>query len=448
MLIDRGFYITSSKLFFIRGLNYQVTLFYAEDMMKWIRIPTLLFWVFCSGLAAQEHDSSAVLIDRLVKEGFENIRVNQERSFLRVSYENRVYRHEVEAFAIVAALAVQESQAERLILIPQSQDVALAEIEFAAQSFRQFAQGEIEGDAFVKSMIFREPGKRTGQRHNASFLKTDVLLYPRIAMQMGNWENRYKWRVSLVPQLDMTLMPSLFFQGRMLIPIKDEIKSTRSEQVRLAQAVFQGIHRLPGHVYASVRAGVFEPERYGVSVEAMRFLLGRQALLNVQFDRTGFLWYQEGVWNYSDLETQTWRAEATWFFSWVDLSVSAGYGQYLHGDKGPFARMFRRVGDTQVGFTVSNTDLDTYAQLHLVIPLAPRKRPAPGRVRIQYPFYYRMGFMAQEDVTRINRWQNPGVTVQGGLPLADWNRHLVPAFFINNVDFLQQIAREKSLSGQ
>jgi hypothetical protein len=416
--------------------------------MKRFRRVVILFLGFFTGLVAQPAEDHADLIDRLIERGFENIRVNQEHASLRITYENRVYRHEVEAFAIVAALAVKESQAERLILVPQSQDVALAEIEFGIEAFQQFARGEKEGDAFVESMIFREPGKRSGQRHKASFLKTDVLLYPRIAMQMGNWENRYKWRVSLVPQLDMTLMPSLFFQGRMLIPIEDEIRSTRSEETRLAQAVLQGVGLLPGHVYASVRAGVFEPERYGVSLEAMRFLFGRRALVNVQFDRTGFLWYQDDVWNYSEPETDTWRAEATWFFSFVDVSVSAGYGQYLYGDRGAYARVNRFVGDTQVGFTLSRSDLDTFARMHLVIPLAPRKRSKPGRLRIQYPFYYRMGFMAQQDVTRINRWQNPGVTIQGGVPLADWNRHLVPAFFINNVDFLQQIAREKSLSGQ
>ena len=416
--------------------------------MNRIRIPIILLMTFFSGLAAQANDHAADLIDRLTARGFENIRVDKEHQTLWVAYENRVYRHEVEAFAIVAALAAQASQAERLILVPQSQDVALVEIEFRAEAFMQFAQDEIGGKAFLDSMIFREPGKRTGQRHHPSFFKTDVSLYPRIAMQMGNWENRYKWRVSLVPQLDMTLMPSLFFQGRMLIPIEDEIRSTRSEETRLAQAVLQGVRWLPGHVYASVRAGVFEPERYGVSLEAMRFLFGRRALLNVQFDRTGFLWYQDDVWNYSDPETDTWRAEATWFFSFVDVSVSAGYGQYLYGDRGAYARVNRFVGDTQVGFTLSRTDLDTFARMHLVIPLAPRKRSKPGRLRIQYPFYYRMGFMAQQDVTRINRWQNPGVTLQGGLPLTDWNRHLVPAFFVNNVDFLQQIARETLKSGR
>jgi len=392
--------------------------------------------------AAVAQQPSSLLLEceqALVHQGFENISLAAAgEDTLYVDYENRVFRNEVTAAGVVlAALNEKLANVEVVALTPRNRDLAICTIYVPLSAYREFISGGLEARALAEALVMDKGhgALSTAQqtsRAESSFGRVDVTVRPGVAFQLGNYDDRLKINLNLLPELSATLWRGGRLLVQALVPLHDEI-GLYTNEVRLSRAVLNQWLRLPGDGFASVSVGGFYPDRYGAAAECGYYFFDRHVHLGAAAEYSGFLLYQDKKWNYSDPGRWTYRTHAKYIFSRIDLIVGVQYAEYLHEDHGGQLDATRIWGDAEVGVYGAKTNVDRFGGVRLKIPLPPKRSSRPARLRVTSPGYLQLGYQATNEVYTIGGPVETGVTVSTGHDLMDLPKRLLPGYIRNNL---------------
>ena len=407
------------------------------------------FFVLWALPATSAQVTEALLLDcqsTLVRQGFENVRVGAAGpETLFVDYENRVFRNEVTAAGVVlASLDTTLAEIDVLALTPKHRDLPICTIFVPLQRYREFIAGRLDADALAEALTIEkghDPSNKTQMtKQTASSLRRfDVTIRPATAFQLGNYDDRLKISLSLMPEISTTLWRGGRLLAQAIIPLHDEI-GVYTDEVRLGRLALSQWLQLPGDGFAALSIGGFSPDRYGVAGEFNQFLFHRHIKLGAAAEYSGFLLRQNDYWNYSDLDRFTWRGFCNYIFTPIDLVVGLQYAEFLMEDHGWQFEITRLYRDAEVAVYAAKTNVDKFGGVRLKIPLPPRRSARPGRIRLISPGYYQLGYQATNEVYTVAEPVATGITISTGNELAALPKLLFPGYIRNNLSLWKAAA--------
>jgi hypothetical protein len=323
-----------------------------------------------------------ILVDKikvgLVREGFENVAVVCKGDSIIVTYENRLYRHEIKAIRKVTAMVSSVVKEEtNITLVPQNRRIPLAAVFMSAGSdFRPDVYALLDTDSIWEEI-------KGIQKVNSSFYKFDIVIHPQFKALFGEFIDPIQSQVNVAPELRTTIWRGTSLSAQLIIPLQsdpgfgEEGDSWRPGLLTLNQAF-----RLPHDFFISGTIGYFTRNRYGTDLEVRKYFLNGRCSIGANVGYTGYAIYLRGGWYYSSIDLLTAFLDAEYRFPSFDLSLRATYGEFLYRDKGWRVDVLRQFGEVDIGFFALSTTEGSNGGFRFSIPLFPPKYLRTRRFRI------------------------------------------------------------------
>lgn len=335
-------------------------------------------------------DAVTAIQQHLSDLGLENIStriVGNSSELIEVGYENRSYAHnEMDALAnvLATAAAYAPGTVKQISVVIKRSAIPILHVACPADDYRRFMAGELDAKAFADKVVV---DNQVGQSSEAaikvaadsgqtakSFGHGDLFIRPAVNAQIGTEQFVVAGGLDIRPELDLPVARGIGIDARATLSGIGPLRSRNSD---IDRAVVNASAKLGGPFLARVTAGRFPEKRDGVLAEALWTpdegqLLGRLSV--------GLLDHRDSPIH----QRPTYVGEARYYLPAVDMTFRLAGGRYLEGDTGFVAGVFRRFGDTELGFEFRDTSISRAALLRLGVPLGPSHlgyKPSSLRVR-------------------------------------------------------------------
>ena len=377
------------------------------------------------------------IVDILAKQGFTAIHLSRcPDDMLVIAYENRAFRNEVLAAGVVMAAAAETaSDSCRILLMPHRNGIPMGRVAVAVSAYRSFMAGRIDAKNFAESLDFkgmdRSPDEGSVVQGPRMWPLADLTIHPGFTVQFGNYDDPAKINLGLVPELTLDVWRGGSVSGRMFFPLYDELKiySLEPRLVRLTLSQTLNVSRY----WFFARIGVYEPDRWGMALEGLRFLFSRSVLIGGKAEYTGFFLNQESMIKYSSWETVTGQLYTTYFAPRYDLMMRLAYNKYLFSEKGPSFMISRKFADIEIGLLAAKTNIDEFGGIILKVPLAPQKSANPQRLRMRLPEQHTWKYESTSLAHTQGQTVQTGIGITSGIEAIEWFRFFVPSYIKNNI---------------
>jgi hypothetical protein len=382
---------------------------------------------------------------QLVKNGFENVAVVVEDRLMIVTYENRIYRHEIRAAQEVMALLLPlVKEGMKITLIPQNRKIPLIAISLSPDDYPALTKGKASRQRYFSQAevsLDVEPAwskVRALPQANSSSWKFDLVVHPQFKAQFGKRTDPVESQINLAPELNVSFWKGLSISAQWIIPLQNELVEEsgpaslqnrhrkEGDFARPGLLTLNQTFRAPKNTMISATVGYFTRHRYGADAEIKKHFFNGRASLGANLGYTGYAAYLKGVWSYSTIDLVTALVNAECRLSRFDLSLRATYGKFLERDKGWRIDIRRQFSETDIGFFVSNTEAGTNGGFNFSLPIFPSKHLPPGPFRARtanyFPWEYRY-WGGLESAMRYN----------AGNPLETFMKRLNPDYIKNQL---------------
>ena len=328
----------------------------------------------------------------LVREGFEDVYVCVVSGEAVVHFEDRIYRYPVTGLQAVrkALEPFLSAGVVTVALVPHDRGVPLG-------TWR-FPRFQPETAAAVEAQLGVRPRPTTGRKRNSQRFRVDLVVHPEVDALLGSVDDAVMLRLAVAPALTTSLWTGMELTGQVVVSLIDEIGDT--EWVRPGIVAASQTVRLPANTFATLSAGYFSNERYGLDMLLRHYALNGRVFAAGRVGRTGFARLQDGTWFYGPANTTTAQVSAgAVVLPQPALTAEVGYGRYLLGDDALTFGLSRRFGQVQMGFLgiLAGDDLNLEARIVLPLPMPRHLRPMPFRPRVadRFAWAYRYRRLTQ-----------------------------------------------------
>lgn len=338
-------------------------------------------------VSADEYDEIRVWMET---SGFENIQLNNSGKTLIIAYENRIFRHEAEAIAYILK-EMPLYQIDEIILIPLYLKIPMLQMTVKKAKLEQFRKGEITTPDFLAHVIFTMNIKDdifkdslSSALHSSGF-KVDVLIEPKISMQLGNYDRPIQLLAELAPNLQVQLAKGLILNSQFLIPVYNNLKQMEGAKFRTGIINLSQNLRLPDNLFLTASLGTFSYDRLGIDFKTKKYFLNGSLGIYTQMGYNTWIktkdTFEDRYFNQDNYFMG--RLGAEYRFTAYDLLISASYGTFLYQDKGWRFDVLRQFNEVQIGFSGILTN-DTYnAGFYLSIPIFPKRYAKLNKFRVR-----------------------------------------------------------------
>ncbi len=295
---------------------------------------------------------------------FENIR-SDSGTISRIAYENRRFRHSMDAFGHVARGRYN------VVAYEQRLGMTAARIQRTAGP---------EGPRFRVNYPSDRgfEGPPGGWKRRPTYRRADLVVGPLLAYDLGRIDRPVQVQFETQVALRYNPWPGGLAVGSILFPMysdfEPDILHPDVENIRPGQLKFDQYLWIPGLALASGSAGVYPDNRYGTSFGVARPLFEGSVLLDAQIDVTGFVAFNDVGIEYSPAEQVSAYGAASWLPPWRDITLRARYARFLYGDEGAELSFLRDFGDFSVQFLLTKSNDLTVETVRLVFPIPPMTR--------------------------------------------------------------------------
>lgn len=343
---------------------------------------------------SQTADTAAVR--RLREAGFENIRAARSGDTLFVAAENRAWRWAPRGAGEMAVAAAAGSNCSVLSLTLLSRGIPVTTLTFTGAALANPADttpGAVT--ARLSDAAWRRHLRSVRPVHR-SFLKGDISVAPLLRMQFGNYDHPLEGQFSVVPSMTVDLLPGLSATAQVIVPLFGNLSTDpEGNAIRPGLVTIGYAARLPFNIFASVAAGYFTRNRYGVAGEARMFFFNGRLSAGAAAGWTGNARMDGGYFTYGPADRFTWGLDAAFRVARYDLTLKAGYGGYIAGDRGWRVEAERQFGEISLGFYAMQTGDVVNGGFSFTVPLPPRRYGTKGPVRLRPASYVAWEYRAK-----------------------------------------------------
>ncbi|MGQ0721991.1 MAG: YjbH domain-containing protein [Candidatus Eiseniibacteriota bacterium] len=344
-------------------------------------------------------DPVARVTEALAARGFENVVVQTAGTSLTVWYENRVLRDELAAMGEVARLVLdQAGPARTLRLVPESYGVPTLSVRAAAADWRAFLEGRAGAEWFRGRVEVLAadgaPSARAvpGPRTHASTGRFDLRLRPLFDFELGIADDPFRSSSRVAVEAVGCLLPGTVLTLQLPVRVHDSLDSS-TPRIAPGRNTLSWGGWLPGGLLGTASGGLFAGDRWGFGGEIGRLAAEGAFELRAGADWTGLLDFNRDVTFYSSLDAWSGFVALTHRPEEVDLEATVAVARFLDGDPGVRVDLDRRFQESELGFFVIDTRVDTVLGVTLRLPLPAARLPRPSPVRLatvpEFPFEYR-----------------------------------------------------------
>lgn len=339
--------------------------------------------------AEQEHSASyADLVTRtLVADGFANVATMVEGQRVFVTFENTRYRDLRRGLGEVAARLLPALEDGELVLVPTVDGVPLGTARYAA-SVGDIVRAESDTvDAAVPeprtslNLAGVPDGLLSAPPAGSSFGRVDVVMHPWFEANFSN-VNPVAARTGIAPEARLTLRRGLTVSAQVLFTLYDDVPTGES-RVRPGLLTVKQRFRPRDGVFVAAVAGAFNPNRYGIDVEARAYSASGRLSAGMEVALTGAVSYGAQDWYYAPMDDATVLADVAWRLLSHGLTVRATGGWFTPAEPTLRLDVTRQFGATEIGFFAVQGEQEANFGFRLVVPLPGTRYPAPGRYRVR-----------------------------------------------------------------
>jgi len=333
------------------------------------------------------------LHDRLVKAGFQNVRVGDNNGALVViEYENVTFNHnEMDALGVITGMAVQTLPDSYKVvrLIIKKKNIRMMQVTMPLAVVAAYLESGRDSAALKEKLVVQNSSADddgltyANGDTNSSFLTTSLMLWPGLDTKVGTEMGVFDYALSVKPELYVNLWKGFQVNARWDLPVARSANMdgrnpsyynpTPARMERLM--LFQGINLLPG-VMANIGGGQILPDINGTLNE-----------LSWQPGDGSHLVTLEQSWgrnSKTDFTQTSYLASYRYYYTPLDLSLGGTAGRFWAQDKGFQLELKRFFGDTAVSIYYKNTRIQESmsqglplkwqaAGIQFAFPLTPEK---------------------------------------------------------------------------
>jgi hypothetical protein len=349
------------------------------------------------------------IVDELTKNGFENLKVQIETESAIVAYENRVYRFDVEALKEVLKLVVPLLKDQKeIVLVPQNRQIPIVSLEASVSDCKDYFDSRISGKEFASRLTIRFDideisRKLSGEDvENSSSFRFDITAKPQAYFQFGPYGKPVTSQVNAVPELQTSWFQGMHVNSELIVPVVNQF-GTRGESVRPGVLALNQVYRFPGNYFVSASAGVFTQDRYGLDLEAEKYVWNANLSYGLNVGLSSMLFFERmtSIY-YSDVFAVTGSVHCNYRIPEYDLTLGVMAGKFLRDDKSLRFDMSREFGEVEIGFFAIHAFRGiTNGGINITIPLFPSKYWKPGVVRARPHEDFTMSYLAKTNPDQL-----------------------------------------------
>jgi hypothetical protein len=303
--------------------------------------------------------------------GLENVR-SERNSAERVSYENRRFRHSLDALGRLA-------RGDREF-VAYEQRLGLTAATIERENVRGVDQFRVR---YPSDFDFKRAPR--GPRRAPTSNSVDLIVGPLFAYDLGRVTEPISFQIQTEITARYNPWPGGRLTGSILFPMYNDFIPTDLnpdvDNVRPGLVTVEQFAWVPRTGLFSGTMGLFADNRFGISVGAARPFAQGALLLDAQADLTGFVAFNEEI-EYSDPNQSSGFAGVTWRPGWGrDVAVRARVAKFLYGDEGGEVAFTRSFGDLDLVLAITRSRNLTNEIIRIVFPIPPMNRGTGMPVR-------------------------------------------------------------------
>ncbi len=375
------------------------------------------------------------IANNLTNEGFESVVVVFGENSALITYENRVYRDELNAATVISKLFLQDvKDKEKLVLVPQNRNIPIVAIVIPLDEYSAYIEGESSVEQFRSKVyvtidvdsIWDKLNVR--QRTARSYKKLELNFKSRVRGLFHSRERIASWNVDLAPELSFTFAKGTRLMMEGIFPLFYQFDQ-RNKKVQLGRVILNHTRRFTHNYWLSASVGAFDRDRYGISAESIKFWMNGKFYITARLDYTGYLRYTQGTWYYSKLNQLSYWGGLNYRFSKVDLLMRLGWGSYLIGDKAWKVDVLRSFGEFDLGFYGLWDNFlhpsEFLSGIYFRIPLPFFNSRIHNKIALRSQQYFYWGIQPHTDVA--------GRFIKSENFIEVYQKNLSPQYFKNNI---------------
>jgi hypothetical protein len=311
----------------------------------------------------------------LAELGLENLTVDAETTPPRIAFENRRYRHTLDALG-----RIERVQGAPIVAFERRLGLLSAALSRTGPPEEPKFQVVFPSDANF-------PDPPLGPVVRPTSRSVDFLLGPLIGYEFGRFTEAIQLQFELEPQIRYNPWPGALASASMIIPIYNDFFPSRLhpdvDQVRPGVLRLDQFAWVPRTALVSGTAGLLGDNRYGVSFGAARPVAQGMFLVDAQADLTGFIAFNEDGTEYSEPNQWTTFAGLTWRPPLNDLAVRLRVAKFLFGDHGGELEVKRSFGDFDFALFSVRSSVLHFEGIRVSFPIPPLTRSTRGAIHLQ-----------------------------------------------------------------
>ncbi len=316
--------------------------------------------------------------------GFENIRVLREGSQSYIALQDDVYMGVNRGLQqIISRLSEVDSTRVYNILLQQEGIPKIA--------VYSSASGGLSSSFDTQELVDKLEGV---EKHNSSFGKLDIMLYPELFLENSWLDKWYGVAVNFSPAAELSLWPGAELTAQVVIPLYTNMLDEK-QYIRAGVIAFRQSLRLSNQLYGEVAVGNFTSDRMGVDAAVNYYTKDGSWNFGARAGLTGSSTFYGGNWVVSTWQRVTWSGWASYYVSRYDLALKGEVVQMTYGDRGVRGTMQRYFKDVSIGLYAMSTGGYTNGGFTFSSPLIGNRRGKRDRaVRVSYPEYFNRTYRA------------------------------------------------------
>ena len=396
-----------------------------------------------AGIAQPAADSLAVM-QRLMDAGFENLSVTIRGDTVWALAENRRYRYDPRGYAELAEAVMPLLGAHQVLgVVMLRRGVPAGQFTINRTTWDQGRRGDLPPEVFAGKIVVTTTMDKQVARlvrsrpERTSWNKIDLVVYPQVKIQLGNFDDPFKSQFNLAPSVELQFMRGMQFMAQVIVPLQNDLEPD-GNTVRPGIVALSHTIRLPSDLYLMVSGGYFTRDRYGLNSEMMKAFFNGRLLFGVTAGVTGYAGLREGRWQYSEVDLVTFFGDAAYRWAKYDLTLRAGAGRFSDGGYGWRADLFRQFGEVTIGFFALESEGFLNGGFTFRVPLPPGRYSTRGAARIRPQDYFGYEY-------RAKGLSGAGKFFSSGTTLPELFYHIRPDFLQREMagEFIQRYAKSE-----
>lgn len=381
--------------------------------MKYFTYPgvfLLFYFILISDLRSQEFDSRQnKLIKDLIKDGFENVGVKQEKGDVYLFYENRAYRWEIDGLSRVLNLAAKSlGDTTILHVVPLHHQLPVTVVTTKVGDYQKTLKQQTAGDLSVSAIRVAMNTDSLNSiskgvlLQNKSTKKIALIFLPGFRVQLGNFDNPVEWQFSISPILQSSLWKGNLLTLQLFIPLHNSLQQSFEGNTRLETATINQLFRLPKNVFFNVSSGIFsfrnridsyaDYKRFGIVSDLRKYFLNGRFCAGGYLGLTGYMTYSSGYFTYWPLEKVNYAMYCEYRNPAYDFTTRLTAGKFLYDDVAVRLDLSRQFRELNLGLFVLKSEFGTVGGFNVIVPISPKKLMKPSFFSINLAKYFNYEF--------------------------------------------------------